>query len=294
MPQADPGPIPPPDEDAADTAARWIERLTASDPPPGDVAELRAWLSADPANARAYRAARAIWAELPDPLRRHRRLSLRVVGGTAIAAALAAVAIMPLIRHDQTTAPTEVRRLALPDGSTAWLDGDSAIDVAFDGAHRRIPLARGRVAVEAARDPARPFAVEAGDATATDIGTTFAVDRAQGLEVSVAQGIVDVARAGRTVRVRAGAAIRFDGPAPRLYRSTRDAFAWRTGRIVLNDVPLARALAELDRYHAGRIILVDGELANRRVSGTLFTTRVGEGVDAIARSEGLRVTHLPC
>ncbi len=181
----------------------------------------------------------------------------------------------------------------MPDGSTAWLDSDSAIDLAFDERGRTVRLVRGRVAVDVAKEAGRPFAVQAGDATITDVGTVFSVDRVGGLAVSVAQGLVDVARDGRVTRLEAGEAGSFVGPSPRLRPLATGELAWRDGRILLDDVSLSRALAELDRYYSGRIVLLDGDLASRKVSGTLFAGRAEEGIAAVARSEGLSVIRLP-
>lgn len=282
-----------PEEDVARTAAGWVERLTADRPGPEDVAALRAWVAADPAHRRAYEQARAIWTDLPETNLCHRRPVLRLIAGSVVAACLALALFVTLGMHDQMTRTGEVRRFVLPDGSTAWLDSDSAIDFSFDAGRRILRLARGRVAVAVARDGRHPFQVVAGDAVITDVGTVFSVDRGRGLDVAVSHGIVDVARAGRTTRLRAGAAGSF-GKGGIVLRPTRARdFAWRDGRIQLDRVRLDDALTELDRYYDGRILLLDPALASRRVSGTLFTDRVEEGVETVARSENLRITRLP-
>ncbi|WEK45142.1 MAG: FecR domain-containing protein [Candidatus Andeanibacterium colombiense] len=296
-----PAPHPEQRGDIAATAAEWVERLTSGEPSPEDVARLRAWLAEDPEHRCAYEQARAVWTELPrTSLRKYRRAPLRLAAGTALAAGLAFALLFPGF-HDHATAAGEVRRLTLPDGTTAWLDSDSAIDLAFDDDHRTIRLARGRVALAAAHGDARPLAVEAGDATITDVGTVFAVDRggdgavdgAGGLLVAVSEGLVDVAQGARTTRLAGGEAASFDGPSPHMRAVHTGEFAWRDGRIVLDQIPLDQALRELDRYYDGRIVLTDRSIGGRLVSGTLFPGRAEEGVDTLARSQGLKVTHLP-
>lgn len=288
-----PAPHPEQRGDIAATAAEWVERLTSGEPSPEDVARLRAWLAEDPEHRRAYERARAIWTELPETsLRKYRRAPLRLAAGTALAAGLAFALLIPDF-HDHATAAGEVRRLTLPDGTTAWLDSGSAVDLAYDDSHRTIRLARGRVALAAAHGDPRPLAVEAGDATITDVGTVFAVDRARGLRVAVSEGLVDVALGGRTTRLQAGEAASFEGPSPHMRALRTGEFAWRDGRIVLDQVPLEDALAELARYYDGRIVLTDRAIGGRLVSGTLFPDRAEEGIDTLARSQGLKVTHLP-
>ena len=55
---------------------------------------------------------------------------------------------------DYATSPGTQASVTLPDGSTAFLDGDSAIDVSMDGPDRDVRLRRGRSI--AARAVARP------------------------------------------------------------------------------------------------------------------------------------------
>jgi ferric-dicitrate binding protein FerR (iron transport regulator) len=41
------------------------------------------------------------------------------------------------------------------------------------------------------------------------------------------------------------------------------------------------------------VLLLDDRAKTAPVSGTLFTARLDQGLDTLAASEGLRVTHLP-
>jgi transmembrane sensor len=87
---------------------------------------------------------------------------------------------------DHVTAAGETARVSLPDGSTAWLNTDSALRVAFDGARRLIRLLEGEALFEVAHDPARRFAVLAHDGLSTALGTRFAVLRAACLKAETA------------------------------------------------------------------------------------------------------------
>ena len=42
---------------------------------------------------------------------------------------------------------------------------------------------------------------------------------------------------------------------------------WREGVLVFRDMPLSEAVAEINRYRPGRIMVLDDALAARRVSG---------------------------
>ena len=45
------------------------------------------------------------------------------------------------------------------------------------------------------------------------------------------------------------------------------AMGWREGVLVFRDMPLSEAVAEINRYRPGRIMVLDDALAARRVSG---------------------------
>lgn len=91
------------------------------------------------------------------------------------------------------TAPGEVRRTRLPDGSFVTLQGDSALRIEFDGKRRSLHLFRGAGRFEVAHEP-RPFVVAAGGGTVTAHGTVFDVIISDQHRVTVrlVQGEIDV------------------------------------------------------------------------------------------------------
>lgn len=273
-------------------AALWVERLTTGEASAAEIAEFKAWLTADPENRAAYDTARAIYAELGQSKLRNRRPVLRIAGGGALAASVAAAIFFTVNAADHATATGEISEFALADGTRVWLDSDSAIDVAIDGERRTITLKQGRAAFAVA-DDARPFAVKAGDATVTDIGTEFAVDRTNALTVEVDEGLVEVAHQNQHIRLKAGERGQFEGTAAIKSALGPDRLAWRERRITLDRTTLAEALGTLDRYYSGRIVLMDSGLGTAKVSGQLQSDRVDDGLDSLARSQHLTVTRLP-
>ena len=99
------------------------------------------------------------------------------------------------IEADHMTATAEQRRVQLADGTVVLLAPESAIDVAYGEGARRVRLLKGRAYFEVAADR-RPFAVQAREVEARDIGTAFDVGLdARGVDVAVREGIVDVSAA---------------------------------------------------------------------------------------------------
>jgi transmembrane sensor len=294
-----------------DTAARWQLRLESEPLGPDDEAALSAWLAADPRHRLALAEAGIAWHGAtqahPDagrraPAARPRRAPWAAWAGGALAAPLMLLALSfapgwwAVLRSDAHTAVGASRIVQLDDGSRAVLDSDSAIAVDFDAGERGIRVLRGAAWFEVQPDPARPFRVQAGDTTATAVGTAYAVDtRGDAVHVVVGHGVVAVETAGgQPVRVVAGEQLRAGATTPQALdaRGTAAA-AWRDGLISFEGEPLAAAFERLDRYLPQRVLLLDAARANQSVSAVFPLADAALAVDALARSHALRVRRLP-
>ena len=202
-------------------AAAWFARQRAGDATAAEVAELEAWLEADPEHRAALDALQRAWerAELarhdPEILAwRERALKRpsgwrRLLAGRAVAAALA-IAVLGvgsawlaanpgLLTYWRFTGQefhTEHGQRAtftLPDGSKVTLNTDSALRIRAADGKRLVYLDKGQAFFRVAKDAAHPFVVHAGGRTITALGTAFdvRVDR-QRFEVTLVEGKVRV------------------------------------------------------------------------------------------------------
>lgn len=170
------------------------------------------------------------------------------------------------------TAPGEQRTVTLADGSRIVLDG--ATRVAMDRRKpREVTLETGRALFEVEHDETRPFLVEVGDATLTDLGTIFDVTRLQdGARVSVSEGSVQVdAGAARTVLNPGDSVVAGPRGLERGSIAPEDVDGWREGRLSWNGERLTVVAEDLGRA-LNRTITVSPSLAQRRFSGSLNTT----------------------
>lgn len=170
------------------------------------------------------------------------------------------------------TAPGEQRTITLADGSQVVLDG--ATRLAMDRRKpREATLEAGRALFEVEHDETRPFLVEVGDATLTDLGTIFDVTRLQdGVRVSVSEGSVQVdAGADRTVLNPGDSVVAGPRGLERGSVAPEDVDGWREGRLSWNDERLIVVAQDLSRA-LNRPIMVAPALAERRFSGSLNTT----------------------
>ncbi len=161
------------------------------------------------------------------------------------------------------TAVGEQHTVLLADGSSVVLNTDSLLRVQLSRHLRHIELLRGEALFNVSHDPSRPFEVHALQGITTAVGTQFDVEITRGgAAVSVLEGTVTVGggvsgASAPTVAVAAGSGVGYtqDGAVSNLRPAEVNRIqGWRTQRMVFNDLPLATALAEYNRYtpHAHR------------------------------------------
>ena len=282
-------------------ASDWFARLQG-DAGLEDWTAFQAWLEADPAHAAAYEAVEALWIEMEDlpaseipaaapaevvtgnvlpfaarpkpPARRWVWTGL----ATAAAAAALVVAVLPQLTRptftDYATKRGETREVALADGSRLTLGGATSLRVRLTRAERDVTLVDGEASFDVAHLENRPFVVAVAGREVRVLGTEFNIlshdDR---LAVTVRRGLVSVSGGPEgAVRLAKGQQlIRAGGATTSLVRATDPdaAFAWKAGKLVYRDTPLAEVVADLNRYVATPI-RVDPSAASVKVSGVLL------------------------
>lgn len=246
------------------------------------------------------------------------------VAGTAIAlCASIIVAVLLLQSSAVTTGVGEQRSLTLEDGSRVFMNTDTRISEHYDEAARRITLLSGEALFEVAKQRARPFIVVVGEREVRALGTSFVVryepSRAQAA-VTLVEGKVSVSTTGASeaplarpvesgvqehagpdsvseqsrtavVVLTAGERATFAASRePVIDRPSLDkAIAWRRGQVSLDEMPLAAAAAELNRYSNRRLVVENPEAAALTING-LFQAGDSESfARAVAEAYGLNV-----
>ncbi len=297
----------PPSDPAAVQARAWIAWLASGAVEPVQMQAFEQWL-AEPDNRRTFEYERQLWRSLgprPAPAAaatRSRRRPRWPLVGVASAALLALAWVAPeawLRLQADHRSGTGIQAVALPDGSRAVLDADSAIAVRYDGQVRRIALLRGHAWFQVTPDAARPFQVEAQGGVIEDISTAFAVAREDDhVETRVEQGRVRVAAADRAgwTYLDAGQRARF-APGGRVVREQDVALdriaAWREGELLLEATGVEDAVRRIARYRAGATFVRGDLSALPTVNAAFRIDRPEQALDALAVSAGLRVTRLP-
>lgn len=272
-----------------ETAADWVLRqdgkLSAA-----EAIELETWLQSSTENRLAWQAARRLMGDAQqaissDPAlhdigiapRRGAGPVVATVAAMVLAGALFTWLDLPMyLRADHISGAGELPVMTLEDGSRLQMNASSAVAFDFDDSGRVVRLLRGEAYFEVARDPGRPFVVEAENVRVTALGTAFNVRLdADRTEVTVTQHSVRLQAAGRPdveSIISEGERADFDvatGVVATVPSDGLAALAWRRGQLVVDNASLGFVIGEINRHFSGRIFVVGDELAQRRVSGTL-------------------------
>lgn len=200
---------------------------------------------------------------------------------TAAAASISAVMAIPYVQDalqsGQTyrTDATHIREIALADGSRLTLNRNTRVTVLLRRATRSATLESGEAAFDIHHDNSRPFMVAVGSRTIRVLGTEFNVLHQNGaFAVTVRRGLVAVSTEGgldQAVRLTAGLALTENarGRDEQVSAVRPDnAFAWRAGRLVYADTPIADVARDLARY-SGLPYSVASTLREVRVTAVL-------------------------
>lgn len=320
-----------PRRQSEDTALHWVSRLAAepdntaldeSRLPAAEQQRLRQWLASDAAHAQAYAQARQLW-QITGPgaarLAQEDEAALQAILGKtrprarrwpvplAMAASLLLASVLALfwrpehwlddLRADYRSAPGQLSRITLADGSDVLLDADSAIQVVLTDQGRDIQLLRGAAFFQV-KHTGQPFVVHAHGGETQVLGTRFEVrDQAQGAQVTVEEGKVAVRARPDSEAQLLTAAQRTDyrqgQPGTLQNVAVQEALGWREGRLSFRRQPLSEALHVVQRYSRERIVLLDAGLGARPVSGDFASNDPQAMLAAFQAVLGYSMQRLP-
>jgi transmembrane sensor len=316
-------------------AADWLVRLQSTAVSIEDTLAWQAWLRADPANARAFARLEEISQVLRDvpapsavsarqfardrydasvPIKDWKQPHApRTWAALAVAASFAIFLSVAFWRtappgNSFATLIGETRNVALADGSTITLGGDTRIEVMLSDQERNIELTKGEALFVVAKDAARPFKVHAGDATVVAVGTAFNVERDSDRSVvSVTEGRVVVEPAThflpafvlqefkpklRSVRLNMGqqttaGSAGIEEPTKMVDAAT----SWQIGHLAFHLQPLRYVLEDVNRYARKPIVLENEHMGELMITGTVERGNITGWVKSLERAFELQATE---
>lgn len=320
---------------AASDAAEWAVRLSFSNLSPGERAEFVVWLRESPVHVaemlRCERLRSALaefdgWDRITSadegPLSTVVPLALRPSSTSArrpgrfartmwsagIAAALTGVVISLFLVRQQTSVTTvhteigERREISLADGSLIRLSPRTDLRVRFGPRTRSVAIERGEALFRVAKDPTRPFVVEATEARVQAVGTIFSVARnADAVVVTVTEGRVKVMSSAvshdRTrnpgfsdisLNMNERISVSARGIASPVRRVANIPTAeWDAHQLVFEDMRVAEVAAQFNRHNHIQIRIADSQLASRTVSGVFDANDPKSFIDFLRSDAGV-------
>lgn len=320
-------------------AVNWYARMASGDMSAAEQIAFDTWKQQSPDHAKASRKIERLWQMLPAVLvadeltqitpaatvidfasaKQYRSASLKPkrwlenrlgqlsMGLATAASLLVAVCIMycgDYLHHplaDYRTLVGEQQTIQLADGSTVYLNTDTAIDVTLTDSERRIELLKGEAEFDVAHDTTRPFRVISGHTTTEALGTKFIVRYAKPEgSVTLLEGKVRTTlqpHHGTNTEqaiLNPGEQIAFNDEAlsPIQKPDMNLITVWRRGRLVMNFVTLETVVTEINRYRSGHVLLLNSELAKRKVHVALDIDHIDDWINALENTLPLHVRHV--
>ncbi|MEQ4618807.1 MAG: FecR domain-containing protein [Corticimicrobacter sp.] len=302
-------------------AAEWLVRLSSDDDTEDRSAvehEFESWKQRDPLHAEAALALEVLIGRvrhvgagnsaLPGPARRALEHSVEAIGRRrerlrrnvrmAVLCLLLSIPVWLFFRAypaavllaDVSTPAGQWQQQKLADGTLLALDGNTAVDIELSGEHRIVKLLQGRIWVDVAPDPSRPFVVETPFGDMQALGTRFIVSLTpEAAQLTMLESSVSIQPSGHVeARVlEAGQQIAVTavgyGPQQRIDAITTEQ-AWHDHQLIVQDRPLPEVLAELGRHRRGYLLFDAQALARYRVSAVLPLDRPEQALQLLQRS----------
>lgn len=198
---------------------------------------------------------------------------------------------------DFRTQTGEQRLIQLSDGSTVFLNTDTALSVNFSAERRELTLHHGQAYFQVAPDTLRPFEVLSSKGRVRALGTAFDVKQvADEMMVTVYEHSVSVQfTQGTTIdRLQAGQCLtlKAEQVMPIETVNLKQARAWQSKRLIFKDSPLQQVITELNRYRSGKIVITDASLAKHHVTGVFDVNDPEAALTAIEKTLGVTETRL--
>ena len=276
-----------------DAAAHWCMRLHAIDCTAEERQAFEQWHDAHPLHAFEYEAMLEIWevaGDLPRPespapaVRGKPTMPWRTFGIAATVCALA----LPLAAYtgwnlgwlpnayQHFEASDNVRQVTLSDGSQVELNLGTELTFSNYKDQRRVTLKKGEAFFSVSHDLQHPFIVKAADGRIRVTGTRFNVWMYEDqVRVNLIEGSVlvtsNAALPGEGSRLEPAmqARYRHGDFTPQISQVSADdhSLAWRSGKLVLDDLTLTDALPLINRYLNKPVMIADHSTGSIRLGG---------------------------
>jgi len=309
-------------------AQAWLLHLTSGQATPADAEAFRLWLARSEEHERAFVEARLLWDGLgaaansrrqreahgtrrqPQRIVRGPRMSRRAFLGGVLTASAAAVCFLSLnppghlwpalgeLTADYRTATGEQRQVDIAPGVTVQMNTQTTINMRKTASgHVAMELVSGEAQILTDAQLIHPFTVFAGAGSVRVAAASQCNVRCTGPQVQVIclGGETSLDCGDEHVAVQVAHEVNYGtrGVREAIAVDPQNAVAWRQRVLVFDNQPLAQVVDEINRYRPGRIVLMDKQLAARKVHARFMLNQLTDVAALIHDAYGANVTSLP-
>lgn len=218
----------------------------------------------------------------------------------------AAILVMGLLSYNwwlghtwKTLATTSSKdSLLLSDGTRVFLNTNTTLRYArnYGKGSRELILDSGEAYFEVAQQQNSPFTVHAAAVDIKVLGTAFNVHRSANgqVDIFVSSGSVKAEnKSGNSMVLRAGAQVTSSDKAPDIRpvaTSTENVLAWKTNRLVFNQMPLSEVAAVLANYYQLDVVVTDSVVSRKVLQATFNNKPLDEVLDVIGKALNVNIT----
>jgi len=203
----------------------------------------------------------------------------------------------PIWFADYHTAPGELRKIELSDGSVIMLNTDTTLSFDYTDSQRQITLHQGEAYFDVAADRNRPFIVNTEYGRVRALGTEFDIkSRHDTIEVTVFEHSVKISLDNGTVLEQLPEGQQLSFNAEQINSASKANLSrtqsWRHQQIIFLNKPLTEVLAELNHYRSGKIIILNDSIKSLMVTGVFATDNTNIALDTIAQSLPVKIRKI--
>jgi transmembrane sensor len=310
-------------------AQAWLLHLTSGQATPADAEAFRVWLSRSEEHERAFVEARLLWDGLGAAAKSMRqseahgtrrrpirlahggpRMNRRAFLGGLLAASAAAVCFLSLdppghlwpalgeLTADYRTTTGEQREVDVAPGVTVQMNTQTTINMRQTASgHVAMELVSGEAQILTDARLVHPFTVFAGAGSVRVAASSQCNVRCTGPQVQVIclGGETSLECGDEHVALQVAHEVHYDarGVGEAVAVDPQNAVAWRQRVLVFDNQPLAEVVDEINRYRPGKIVLMDKQLAARKVHARFMLNQLTDVAALIHDAYGAHVTSLP-
>lgn len=295
------------------TNAYWAEVIKSHPQQATVIAEAKAIINAMRFEVNVISAAESqlLWENIADRLvpsskQRFFSIWLRVAATLFIGVALS-IAILYYTSYQKLVVRTgygQTKTVKLPDGTTVQLNANSEISYPkkWDKDHIREVWIEGEAFFSVSHlhksglvTPGQRFIVHAKKVNIEVLGTTFNVkQRRESIKVVLVTGKVSmgITSLGKSLIMKPGELAEYDESKNSIVRSLispPDDTSWKEGKLQFENTPVTEVFKYIEDTYGYKVILLDPEIGNKKLSGTFATSNEQTLLKALSKTLGISI-----